>query len=167
MERRWKVLVVASAVVFMALLDVTVVNIAFTDLGRSFPRDSLADLSWVLNGYSVVFAAALVPAGRLADRYGRRRLFLAGLLLFLAASVASGLAASVPVLVAARDVQALGAASVLPTSLQAVRPPPFPALLPDGQERRPHVVPDRLVEQPETLTVGGRRFTLIPVAEGE
>lgn len=52
-------------------------------------------------------------------------------------------------------------------ALQAVSPPPFPALLPDGQERRPHVVPDRLVEQPETLTVGGRRFTLIPVAGGE
>ncbi|RPF30691.1 DHA2 family efflux MFS transporter permease subunit [Streptomyces sp. TLI_185] len=122
MERRWKVLLVTSAVVFMALLDVTIVNIAFTDLGRSFPHDSLADLSWVLNGYSVVFAAALVPAGRLADRYGRRRLFLAGLLLFLAASVASGLAASVPVLVAARVVQALGAATVLPTSLSLTLP---------------------------------------------
>ena len=52
-------------------------------------------------------------------------------------------------------------------ALQAVSPPPFPSLLPDGQDRRPHVVPDRLVEQPETLTVGGRRFTLVPIAGGE
>jgi EmrB/QacA subfamily drug resistance transporter len=122
LARRWLVLLVTSVAVFMALLDVTIVNIAFPDIRRSFAGDSLADLSWVLNAYSILFAAALVPAGRLADRLGRKRLFLAGILLFLAASVASGLAGSVAVLVAARAVQAVGAAILLPTSLSLVLP---------------------------------------------
>jgi predicted MFS family arabinose efflux permease len=91
MEHRWKVLIVNSVAVFMALLDVTIVNIAFPDIRASFRGDSLADLSWVMNGYSVVFAAALVPAGRLADRFGRKRIFLAGVVVFLAASAACGL----------------------------------------------------------------------------
>jgi EmrB/QacA subfamily drug resistance transporter len=122
LARRWLVLLVTSVAVFMALLDVTIVNIAFPDIRRTFAHDSLADLSWVLNAYSILFAAALVPAGRLADRLGRKRLFLAGILLFLAASVACGLAGSVAVLVAARAVQAIGAAILLPTSLSLVLP---------------------------------------------
>jgi EmrB/QacA subfamily drug resistance transporter len=120
--RRWLVLLVTSVAVFMALLDVTIVNIAFPDIRRSFAHDSLADLSWVLNAYSILFAAELVPAGRLADRLGRKRLFLAGILLFLAASVTSGLAGSLSVLVGARGVQAIGAAILLPTSLSLVLP---------------------------------------------
>lgn len=122
MARRWLVLLVTSVAVFMALLDVTIVNIAFPDIRRAFAHDSLADLSWVLNAYSILFAAALVPGGRLADRLGRKRLFLAGILLFLAASVTSGLAGSLSVLVAARGVQAVGAAILLPTSLGLVLP---------------------------------------------
>jgi len=122
LARRWLVLLVTSVAVFMALLDVTIVNIAFPDIRRSFAQDSLADLSWVLNAYSILFAAALVPAGRLADRLGRKRLFLAGILLFLAASVTCGLAGSVAMLVAARAVQAIGAAILLPTSLSLVLP---------------------------------------------
>jgi EmrB/QacA subfamily drug resistance transporter len=122
LARRWLVLLATSVAVFMALLDVTIVNIAFPDIRRSFSRDSLADLSWVLNAYSILFAAALVPAGRLADRLGRKRLFLAGILLFLAASVTCGLAGSVEVLVAARAVQAIGAAILLPTSLSLLLP---------------------------------------------
>ncbi|MFD1046444.1 MFS transporter, partial [Kibdelosporangium lantanae] len=59
-RRAWQVLAVTSVAMFMALLDVTIVNIAFPDLRRSFPGASLADLSWVLNAYNVVFAAALV-----------------------------------------------------------------------------------------------------------
>lgn len=122
MARRWKVLVVTSAAVFMALLDVTIVNIGFPDLTVSFPGASMADLSWVLNAYAIVFAAALVPAGRLADRFGRKRLFIVGVLVFLAASVACGLAGSVEVLVAGRVVQALGGAILTPTSLSLILP---------------------------------------------
>jgi len=122
MARRWKVLAVTSVAVFMALLDVTIVNIAFPDIRESFHGESLGDLSWVLSGYNVVFAAALVPAGRIADRVGRRRVFLAGVLVFLAGSLACGLAPSVAVLVAARLIQALGAAALMPTSLALILP---------------------------------------------
>ena len=70
MKQRWKVLLVTSVAVFMAFLDVTIVNVAFPDIEASFPGTSLAGLSWVLNAYNIVFAALLVPAGRLADRSG-------------------------------------------------------------------------------------------------
>src|SRR5919199_674353 len=125
MQRKWQVLLVTSVAVFMSFLDVTIVNIAFPDIRSSFHSTSLAGLSWILNAYNIVFAALLVPAGRLADRAGRRRTFLAGLVTFLAASVAAGLAPSVPVLVAARVVQAAGAAALVPTSL-ALLLPEFP-----------------------------------------
>src|SRR4051812_41791319 len=122
MARRWKVLLVTSVAVFMSFLDVTIVNIAFPDIRSSFSTTSLSDLSWILNAYTIVFAAALVPAGRLADRFGPRRFFLAGLLVFLAASALCGLAGSVEVLVAARVVQALGGAMLVPASIGLVLP---------------------------------------------
>jgi EmrB/QacA subfamily drug resistance transporter len=125
MQRKWQVLLVTSVAVFMSFLDVTIVNIAFPDIRASFGDASLAGLSWILNAYNIVFAALLVPAGRLADRIGRRRSFIAGLLMFLAASVAAGLAPSVEVLVGARVVQAAGAAALVPTSL-ALLLPEFP-----------------------------------------
>jgi EmrB/QacA subfamily drug resistance transporter len=125
MQRRWKVLLVTAVAVFMGFLDVTIVNIAFPDIEASFPSASLAGLSWILNAYNIVFAALLVPAGRLADRVGRRRMFLGGLGTFLAASAVCGLAPSVEVLVVARVVQAAGAAALVPTSL-ALLLPEFP-----------------------------------------
>src|SRR5918997_4135165 len=117
MERRWKVLAVTAVAVFMGFLDVTVVNVAFPDLEADFPEASRADLSWVLNAYNIVFAALLVPAGRLADIVGRRRMFLIGIWLFLAASVLCGLAGSVEMLIGARALQAVGGAILVPTSL--------------------------------------------------
>ena len=125
MQRKWQVLLVTSVAVFMSFLDVTIVNIAFPDIRASFAATSLADLSWILNAYNIVFAALLVPAGRLADRTGRRRTFIGGLVVFLAASVAAGLAPTVELLVAARVVQAAGAAALVPTSL-ALLLPEFP-----------------------------------------
>jgi EmrB/QacA subfamily drug resistance transporter len=122
LARRWKVLIVTSLAVFMALLDVTIVNIAFPDMRASFPTASLSDLSWVLNAYNVVFAAALVPAGRMADRVGRKRTFLFGLVVFVVASMACGAAPNVELLVAARIVQAIGAATIVPISLSLVLP---------------------------------------------
>jgi EmrB/QacA subfamily drug resistance transporter len=120
--RRWQVLLVTSVGVFMTFLDVTIVNIAFPDIRASFPDSSLAQLSWILNAYAIVFAAALVPAGRLADRLGRRRFFFGGLLLFLGASVVCGAAGSVELLIGARVVQALGGAMLVPASLALVLP---------------------------------------------
>src|SRR3954453_17901680 len=122
MARRWKVLLVTSVAVFMSFLDVTIVNIAFPDIRASFPRTSLSGLSWVLNAYAIVFAAALVPAGRLADRFGRRRFYFIGLLTFLAASVLCGAAPTVDVLIGARMVQAVGAAMLVPASLGLLLP---------------------------------------------
>ena len=122
MTQRWKILLVTSVAVFMGFLDVTIVNIAFPDIEASFPDASLADLSWILNAYNIVFAALLVPAGRLADRLGRRRMFFIGIGTFLAASAACGLAPSVPFLVGGRVVQAAGAAILVPTSLGLLLP---------------------------------------------
>ena len=93
---------------------------AFSALRAGFPQATAADLSWVLNAYTVVYAAMLIPSGGLADRHGRKRVFLAGVALFLAASVACGLAVSVEWLVAARALQAIGAALLTPASLSLV-----------------------------------------------
>ena len=122
LDRRWKVLLVTGVAVFMAFLDVTIVNVAFPSIRLAFPDASLAELSWVLNAYNIVFAALLVPAGRLADLLGRRRMFFTGMALFLAASAACGLAPSVEVLIGARVVQAAGAALLVPTSLGLLLP---------------------------------------------
>jgi K+-sensing histidine kinase KdpD len=75
LDRQWQVLLVTMVAVFLALLDVTIVNVAFPDIQRDFSGTPLSDLSWVLNAYNVLFAALLVPAGRLADRQGRRSVF--------------------------------------------------------------------------------------------
>ncbi|WP_053226986.1 DHA2 family efflux MFS transporter permease subunit [Solirubrobacter soli] len=122
LDRRWKVLLVTGVSVFMAFLDVTIVNVAFPSIERAFPSASVASLSWVLNAYNIVFAALLVPAGRLADLVGRRRIFFVGMALFLAASALCGLAPSVEVLIGARVFQAAGAALLVPTSLGLLLP---------------------------------------------
>ena len=100
LDRRWKVFLVTAVAVFMAFLDVTIVNVAFPSIEAAFPSASLAELSWVLNAYNIVFAALLVPAGRLADLLGRRRMFFVGLGLFMVASALCGLAWSSWALVA-------------------------------------------------------------------
>jgi MFS family permease len=78
---------VLSLAIFMASLDLFIVNLAFPYIGREFHGSDLSSLSWVLNGYSIVFAATLVPAGRWADRVGRRRMFVAGLVVFCLGSI--------------------------------------------------------------------------------
>jgi EmrB/QacA subfamily drug resistance transporter len=111
------VIAVLSLAVFMSSLDLFIVNLAFPYIEREYPGTSLGSLSWVLNGYTIVFAAVLVPAGRWADRVGRRRLFVAGLIGFSVGSLACGLAPGVGLLIAARLVQALGAGLMVPASL--------------------------------------------------
>src|SRR3954453_16935481 len=111
------VLAVVSAAVFMASLDLFVVNVAFPDIEQQFGGTSLANLSWILNGYTIVFASLLVPLGRAPDRLGRKRFFIGGLLLFVLSSALAATAPSVEALVAARVVQAVGAAALMPTSL--------------------------------------------------
>jgi EmrB/QacA subfamily drug resistance transporter len=106
----------------MSSLDLFIVNIAFPAIGKHFGGASLSSLSWILSGYAIVFAALLVPAGRWADAFGRKRAFLLGLAVFVAASVACALAPSVGFLIAARIVQAIGGALMLPTSLGLMLP---------------------------------------------
>ncbi len=122
MERRWQVLCVVCIGIFVSSLDLFIVNIAFPDIRADLGGATLADLSWVLNGYAIVFAALLVPAGRWADRVGLKRTFLAGLGLFTLASAACALSGSVEVLVGARVVQAAGAALLVPASLGLLLP---------------------------------------------
>jgi EmrB/QacA subfamily drug resistance transporter len=117
-NRRVGVMVgVLSLAIFMASLDLFIVNLAFPYIGREFHGSDLSSLSWVLNGYSIVFAATLVPAGRWADRVGRRRMFVAGLVVFSLGSILSGFAPGVGQLIAARTVQAIGAGMMVPASL--------------------------------------------------
>src|SRR5437868_6516195 len=113
------VLVIVCAGVVLASLDLFIVNVALPQIGADFhlKGSDLADLSWVLNAYAIVYAAFLVLFGRLSERYSRERGFLLGVAVFVAASAACGAATSLPVLVAFRVVQAAGAALLTPTSL--------------------------------------------------
>jgi EmrB/QacA subfamily drug resistance transporter len=111
------VLAVLSGAAFMASLDVFIVNVAFPAIGRDFDGAALSNLSWILNGYTIVYAAMLVPLGRLADRYGRKAGFVGGLALFTGASAACALSTGLWMLVAFRVLQAIGAAALTPTSL--------------------------------------------------
>jgi EmrB/QacA subfamily drug resistance transporter len=113
--------------VFLSSLDLFIVNIAFPSISATYHGESLRSLSWVLSAYTIVFAAVLVPAGRWADRAGRKRAFLLGLGIFAAASALCAVAPSLGVLVAARVVQATGGALMLPTSLGLLLPAFGPA----------------------------------------
>ena len=108
------VLAVGSASSFLVYLDATIVNIAFPDVRSSFAGSTLAGLSWILSAYAIVFAALLVPGGRLADVLGGRRLFVAGLGAFTTGSLLCATAPSVPLLVGARVLQAAGGAMLVP-----------------------------------------------------
>src|ERR1700760_506410 len=119
--RAGRILALGSVAAFAVFLDTTIVNVAFETISRSFGTTT-GHLSWVLNAYSLVFAAMLIPAGRLADRYGRKRLFLIGLGGFALFSALCGAAPDTGVLIAARALQGAFAALVVPTSLALVLP---------------------------------------------
>ncbi|MGD0685671.1 MAG: DHA2 family efflux MFS transporter permease subunit [Streptosporangiaceae bacterium] len=114
------VLVIVCAGVILASLDLFIVNVALPQIARNLGAASLGDLSWVLNGYAIVYASLLVLFGRLADRHRRKYGFLLGVAVFTVASAACGAANSVAMLVAFRLVQAAGAALLTPTSLSLV-----------------------------------------------
>ncbi len=115
--RRRIVFAVTALGAFMASLDLSIVNVAFPALERSFPSDPRAALAWVITSYGIVFGSLLVIAGRTADRLGSRKVFFAGLGVFTAGSALCGLAPSVELLVAGRVIQGCGAAALLPASL--------------------------------------------------
>jgi EmrB/QacA subfamily drug resistance transporter len=116
----WPTFWIASIAVLLVSIDTTVLYAAFGALREGFPEGSAADLSWVLNAYTVTYAAMLIPAGGLADVHGRKRMFLLGAAIFLIGSAACGAASSISLLIAARVVQAVGAALLTPASLSLI-----------------------------------------------
>ena len=97
-------------------LDVTIVNVAINSIGADF-GGSVADLQWIVNAYTITFAAFILTAGALGDRLGARRIFIAGFAIFVLASLACALAPALPVLIVARLCQGIGAAILVPNSL--------------------------------------------------
>ncbi len=119
MERKWWTLIAVSVAIFMLLLDITVVNVALPDIQRSL-HSSFQDLQWVVDAYSLTLAAFLLTAGAVADLIGRRRVFVAGLIVFTASSVVCGLSSSSLMLNLARGVQGTGGAMMFATSLALI-----------------------------------------------
>lgn len=111
------ILLVVCSATFMSFLDLSVVNVAFPQIATDFPLTSLATLSWVVSGYAVMFAAFLAPAGRLADAFGRRLVFVIALTSFVAASALCGAAQNHELLLTGRVVQGIAAAGMIPAAL--------------------------------------------------
>src|SRR5690349_12285982 len=118
-ERKWIALALLAAAQFVVVLDASIVNVALPSIGEAL-RFSADNLSWVVNAYTLTFGGFLLLGGRMADLLGRRRMFIAGLVLFAGASLAGGLAQSDIWLIAARAVQGLGAALRSPAALSLV-----------------------------------------------
>ncbi len=119
-SRPWAILIVLCLGTFAILLDTTIVNVALPSLITSL-HASLDQALWVVNGYLLVFCALLIVASRLGDRYGRRRLFVAGLALFAVASALCGAAQNPAELVAARILQGFGAAALAPQPMAIIQ----------------------------------------------
>jgi EmrB/QacA subfamily drug resistance transporter len=117
--RKWWPLVAICAGAFMLLVDVTIVNVALPDMAREL-HTTFPDLQWVIDLYALVLAALVLTVGSMADMFGRRRVYVGGLVLFAASSLACGLARSVGVLIAARGVQGLGAAAMFATTIALI-----------------------------------------------
>ena len=113
-------LAIASLAAMATYLDSSVLFVAFPDITQSFTTATTSTLSWVLNAYTITFAALLIPAGKLADRVGPKQALLVGALIFTAASMVCGLSPSIEILIFARIIQGLGAAVLVPSSLALV-----------------------------------------------
>lgn len=116
----WRVFAIACIAIFMVSLDTTILYAGFNNILNSFPGATAADLSWAMNAYSIVYAAMLIPAGGIADKYGRKKVFILGVLLFVSASFACGASPSVAWLIFARIVQSIGACLLSPAALAIV-----------------------------------------------
>ena len=117
---RWLMLIVLLAGQFMALLDVTIVNVAMPTIGRTLHATG-AELQLVVAGYTVSYAMMLITGARMGDLFGRRRMFLIGVLVFTVASLACGIAPGIEILIAARFVQGAGAAAMIPQIMSVIQ----------------------------------------------
>jgi EmrB/QacA subfamily drug resistance transporter len=122
--RAWQILLITSVSIFLVAMDVTIVSVALPGIRDSFVEPP-AVLAWVFTSYNITFAALLLVAGKLGDRWGHREAFLGGVVLFALASLLAAVAPNVEVLIAGRVVQALGSALIYPASL-ALLLPQFP-----------------------------------------
>src|SRR3954453_16339136 len=116
MDRKWWTLVAVCTATFMLLLDITIVNVALPSIERDL-HASFTDLQWVIDAYALSLAALLLTGGSLADRMGRRRVFVIGLVVFTVASALCGLAGSPLVLNISRALQGIGGAFMFATLL--------------------------------------------------
>ncbi|MGH2903227.1 MAG: MFS transporter [Solirubrobacteraceae bacterium] len=119
MERKWWTLIAVCVAIFMLLLDITVVNVALPDIQRSL-HSSFADLQWVVNAYALTLAAFLLTSGAVSDLIGRRRVFVAGLVVFTCSSAVCGLSSTPLMLNLARAVQGTGGAMMFSTALALI-----------------------------------------------
>src|ERR1700761_6049854 len=117
--RKWWPLVAICAGTFMLLVDITIVNVALPDMARAL-NTTFGDLQWVIDLYALVLGALVLTVGSVADRLGRRKLYVTGLVLFALASLTCGLAPNVGLLIAARGVQGLGAAAMFATTMALI-----------------------------------------------
>ena len=118
-KRKWFTLGAVSFGLFMIMLDNTVVNVALPAIQRDLGV-GISELEWIVAGYALTFAAFMLPGGKLADYYGRRLIFVLGIVIFTAASLACGMADSGNVLIGARIAQGVGAALMNPATLSII-----------------------------------------------
>src|SRR5438874_4960711 len=118
-NRKWWTLAAVSFGLFMIMLDNTIVNVALPSIQSSLGL-KISELEWVVTGYALTFAALMLTGGKLADLLGRRRMFIAGLVIFTLSSLACGLAANGETLIASRTVQGVGAALMNPATLSII-----------------------------------------------
>src|ERR1043166_2435789 len=119
MARKWWTLLTVCVATFMLLLDVTIVNVALPSIQRSLDA-SFSDLQWVIDAYALALATCVLTAGSLADLFGRKRLFLIGVVVFTVASAACGAAGDPLLLNIARGVQGVGGAIMFATALALI-----------------------------------------------
>ena len=118
-NRKWWTLGAMCFALFMVMLDNTLVNIALPAIRAQF-HASISNLSWTVNAYTLVFGVLLVTGGRLGDVFGRKRMFLAGVVVFTLGSIGAGLSQSIDQLIVFRGVQGIGAAFLMPGSLSII-----------------------------------------------
>ena len=128
-RRRWWTLVGVALATFMTFLDNNVVNVALPSIQRELHL-SISGLEWIVSSYILVFSGLMLVGGRLADVFGRRRLFVAGIAIFTGASLVAGLAGNEEVLIFARVLQGIGAAASIPSTLAIIS-----STFPDPRER--------------------------------
>src|SRR5438309_4399498 len=128
-DRRWRALILLCVAQFVVVLDASIVNVALPSIGRGL-HFSEQNLPWIVNAYVIAFGGFLLLGGRAADLLGRRRVFMAGLLVVAGASLAAGFAATQGELITARAAQGLGAAIISPSALSIVT-----TMFKDGAER--------------------------------